>query len=505
MRRSGFVMILALVFMLVLAAMVMALAYFITSETKGVGFQLDDTKALYLAQAGVERAFREIRDEVLTPTQTGVADLRGATTSTTGSGVSYVARIRYIGEGTGLGGSATIAGSGTANLRRFDSNYTQTRIISVFLYARASRATGGTGATLQVSYSTNNGATFTTAITQALPNTTTLNNYSADITGALTWPTIVNPGETFILRAARTAGNRAIYLDAIWLRVTYAIDTNTQDWYTGTYDTFPKTLGDGFIQSVSIVDEAGKVHLNYASQSLLRYLMQERGVASGTANTVATNIVNYRGASLTNPFDSVEELLQVTGMTQAIYSAIKDYVTVHSYINPYSYNPPATVAVSRAPININTALREVLEAIFDPLGLAAADVPRLAGDIISQCNTAPFRCYYDYFALASDMTVFTNFINSAARTVYLSSTERARILGNADSSFLITGTTYTTEFCYANTTYKVESVGKITVQGPVTNDINLRVKTIVGNDGSRTFLNYTGDTTPTGYWKESYE
>lgn len=489
MRSPGFAMILALVFMLVLAVMAMAMVYFISTETRGIGFQLDDTKALYLAQAGVERALREIRDDVLTTTQTGVADLRGALT--TGSvSVDNVARIRYIGEATGL---ATInANTDAAFLRTYDSNYTQTRIASVFIFARASRASAGTGATLEVSYTTNNGVSFTTAITAAL--TTTLTNFSADVTSSLaSWPTIMNT-TNFRLRARRTAGTSNINLDAIWLRVTYEVDTNTEPWFTGTYDTFPKTLGDGTIQSVSITDEAGKVHLSTASQSLLNFLMQERGIASGTANTLATNIVTYRG---TNPFDSVEELQQVSGMTTAIYNLIKDFVTVYAFINTNTFRPTG----ARAPINVNTAPREVLEAIFDPLSLGATDPPSLATDIITTRATTPFTCFYHSNQLVTVTTDFYDFVNTRP---YLTAAERNRVLDNADASSLIPVpgfagfTGVTTEFCYATTAFKVESVGKV-------GDINLRAKTILGDDGSRTFSNFVGDTTLTGYWKENYE
>ena len=59
------------------------------------------------------------------------------------------------------------------------------------------------------------------------------------------------------------------------------------------------------VESAPIDDEQGKVHLNYASQSLLRYLMVECGIVDATANTLATNIVTYRGSNL---FDTVEEV-----------------------------------------------------------------------------------------------------------------------------------------------------------------------------------------------------
>ena len=492
MRRRGFVMIIALVYTMILAVVVTAMAYFIASETRGVGFQLDDTKALYLAQAGVERAFREIRDEVLTPPQTGLADLRGADT-TLSTSVTNVARIHYIRETSGL---ATFT-AGTAILSQFDSNYTNTGIISVQVAVRASRASSGTGATIQVAYTTD-GSTYTTVITQAL--TTTVTDYFAAIP-APAWPAMMSTN--FRLRCLRSIGTSTVNLDALYLRVSYSIDTNTEPWYTGTYTAFPMTLGDGFIQSVSIVDEARKVHLNYASQLLLRDLMQERGVNTGTANTLATNIVSYRGASLTNPFDSIEELQQVSGMTQEIYDLIKDYVTVHSFINTDSYRPPATGATSRAPININTATPEVLRAVFDPI-LTAAISTRLADDIVTARTTAPFTCFYNSNTAVT--TDFYDFINSRS---YLSAARRNQILDNADASLLIPVPGYggmdeeTTEFCYANTTYKVDSVGRIKLNP--TENIDSRVQTIIGNDGSRTLPTYVGDTVLTGYWKESYE
>ncbi len=143
------------------------------------------------------------------------------------------------------------------------------------------------------------------------------------------------------------------------------------------------------VESAPIDDEQGKVHLNYASQSLLRYLMVECGIADATANTLATNIVTYRGSSL---FDTVEEVQQVSGMTTAYYDLIKNYVTVYSWVNP---NVQRTTG-SRAPININTAPLQVLQAVFDPLGLGATR-PCYAGkcDYNPQGNNTVF--FHDQF------------------------------------------------------------------------------------------------------------
>jgi DNA uptake protein ComE-like DNA-binding protein/Tfp pilus assembly protein PilX len=492
-NERGFILLLTFIFMIVLTALVGSLLFMVTYETRDMGVQIQDYKLLNLAEAGLARALRAIREDVSPASQTGTAYLRGADT-TGSSGVANVARIRYIGESTG---NATIdADSDIAQLRALDANYTGTRIISIYLGVRAKRAGGGTGATIQVSYTTNGvfPEAGNTALIQAL--STTRNEYFANITAdrTWTWPAIMS--SNFILRAQRSAGDRNINLDAIYLRVTYEIDTNTEPWATGSYATFPISLGSGTIQSVSIIAEQGKIHLNTASQPLLRYLMVEHGVADATANTVATNIVNYRA---TNNFDSIEEVQQVSGMTLSIYDVIKPDITVYSFINTYAQGPLG----ARAPININTASREVLEAIFDPLNLGATDPASLATDIINTRAAAPFSCFYSF-----DSAVTTDFYDFARSRNYLSAAgdpdEQDRVIDNADASLLapVAGSTgfsaVTAEFCYDANTFKVESLADVLGR-------KLRIKTIFGKDGAHTFTTFVGDTTTIGYRKENFE
>lgn len=477
--------------MVTLTVFVGAMIFMVTHEAKDTAIQNEDAKMLYLAEAGVERALREIRNDYVTNTQTGTADLRGG--STTGSSsVDNVDRIRYIGESTG---NATInSNSDIAQLQTFDANYTNTRITSVLLGVRASRASGGTGATIQVSYTTTGSfpQAGNTVLTQAL--TTTMTTYTANITANRTWSWSTIMSSNFILRAVRTAGNSSINLDAIFLRVTYEIDTNTEPWSSGSYQTYPITLGDGTVQSVSITAEQGKVHLNTASQTLLRYLMVENGIADATANTVATNIVNYRSS---NNFDTIEEVQQVSGMTSSIYAAIDQDITVYPYINTYAQRPTS----ARASVDINTASRQVLEAIFDDpaLGLGAGDAASLATDIVTTRTATPFTAFYSSNAAVT--TDFYDFVNGRS---YLSATERNNILDNADASSLVPVPGFagfagvTTEFSYDTSAFKVESVGRV-------NGRNLRVKTILGESGSKTFTTYSGDPTAVGYRQENFE
>ncbi len=485
--ERGLVLLWTFILMIGLTFFVFALAYYISHETKDVGFQVEDAKLLYLAEAGTERALREIRDDYLTNTQTGIAEIRGNDTSGSSS-VSNDDRMRYEEDGN----AAINSDTDVALLKDFDRNYTNTRITKVELGIIADRAAGGTGATVEVSYATD--GTFpnaNTKLTQAL--TTSFARYYQDVTADRTWDWAAIMGANFTLRAVRTAGNRNITIDYLYLRVTYEIDTATEPWYTGTYQSYPLSLGGGTIESVSITDEQGKVHLNTASQSLLRYLMVENGVADAAANTVATNIVNYRA---TNKLDSVEELQQVTGVTSSIYSAIDQDVTVYAYINTYAQGP----AGARAPVNINTASRAVLEAIFDPLTFSAAsDITNLADAIITQRAASPFTGFY-----SSDTAITTDCYDFVRSLSYLSDAEDDRVLGNADASSLVPREggnqedALTTEFSYDSGTFKVESVAKYNLR-------NYRVATILGQDGAKTFLTYSGDTTSVGYRKENFE
>lgn len=485
--ERGFVLLWTFILMIGLIFFASALGYYISHETKDVGFQYEDTKLLYLAEAGIERAMREIRDDYLTSTLTGIAEIRGDDTSGSSS-VNNDDRMRYEEDANAVINAST----DVALLKDFDKNYSNTRIVKVELGILANRANGGTGATIEVSYATD--GTYpnsNTKLTQAL--TTTATRYHQDVTADRSWDWVAVMGANFSLRAVRTAGNRDINLDYLYLRVTYEIDTETEPWHTGTYQSYPLSLGGGTVESVMISDEQGKVHLNTASQSLLRYLMVENGIDDTTANTVATNIVNYRS---TNEFDSIEELQQVSGVTSSIYSAIDQDITVYSYINTYAQGP----AGARAPININTASQAVLQAVLDPLTFDnASDITNLASDIITQRGTSPFTSFY-----SSDTGVTTDFFDFVRSRSYLSDAEDDRVLGNADASSLVpreggnNEAALTTEFSYDTGVFKVESVGKY-------NNRSYRVATFLGQDGAKTFTTFSGDTTAAGYRKENFE
>ncbi len=110
-------------------------------------------------------------------------------------------------------------------------------------------------------------------------------------------------------------------------------------------------LGDGEIR-VSIADEGGKIDLNLASEDLLRALFRAAGLDGQDGTALADAIVDFRdpdhlhrlngaednhysAAGLEHgakdgPFDTVDELRQVIGMTPQLYRQIAPVVTVFS-------------------------------------------------------------------------------------------------------------------------------------------------------------------------------
>jgi hypothetical protein len=77
-------------------------------------------------------------------------------------------------------------------------------------------------------------------------------------------------------------------------------------------------------------------------------------------------------------------------------------------------------------------------------------------------------------------------------------------MDNADPSLLVPFSgaaafnAVTTEFCYAGNVFLIETV--VSLSGR-----KLRLKTLRGNDGSRVFSTYIGDTALSGWRKENFE
>lgn len=169
----------------------------------------------------------------------------------------------------------------------------------------------------------------------------------------------------------QTAKSRS-YAEAGITRAVYELlkPQNEQLWrHDGTSYTFDF---DGQVIHISIQDEAGKIDLNTGRVKLIDGLLQTANLEEQQHNQLLDAILDWRDKdNLTRlngaedddyealgltygakdgPFNSVDELLQVIGITHSVFEQIKDMLTVHS---------------RQTGINMQVAPRGVLLAISD--------------------------------------------------------------------------------------------------------------------------------------------
>jgi general secretion pathway protein K len=175
----------------------------------------------------------------------------------------------------------------------------------------------------------------------------------------------------------QSAQARATAEGGIWLAVRDLIRPAAErDWNTAGA---PRKVSIGVhFAEVSVQDEAGKIDLNSAREDILAGLLRSTGIDGTQADAVRDAILDWRdrddlrrdqGAededyraggydwgAKDGPFNSVEELRLVAGMTEALYRKIAPALTVHSH---------------RSTIDQAVAVREALLALPD---VTAADV-----------------------------------------------------------------------------------------------------------------------------------
>jgi general secretion pathway protein K len=158
-------------------------------------------------------------------------------------------------------------------------------------------------------------------------------------------------------------------------------------------------LGNGTF-SYTIIDEDGKLNINNTSLPQLRYIIKSVGVDITMVDIIADSIIDWRDTNELHmlngaeedyyrslerpysckdgPFDIIDELLLVRGVTPEIFKGLAPYLT----------------SWSSGRININTASREVLEAVF---GITATENilrQREAGPILTPVSGGTVSSFF---------------------------------------------------------------------------------------------------------------
>lgn len=212
-------------------------------------------------------------------------------------------------------------------------------------------------------------------------------------------------------------------------------DTLFESWASGDSNFKDVSFGEGTFSIFSddassasgeigkrygLSDEEGKISLNLASQSVLSFLLREAGMTAVRAEELAKFIVDWRDVNTTAegslgseacaaqsiplacknaPFEAMEELWWMPGMTQSIYDAIKGQLTLYG----------------SGAVNINTAGAIALRSV----GLSANGVDRIT----------QWRSSSNFFKDSSE-------INSRAAEIGISEEDRAKLGSAVGSGYL---------------------------------------------------------------------
>jgi general secretion pathway protein K len=147
---------------------------------------------------------------------------------------------------------------------------------------------------------------------------------------------------------------------------------------------------------ISAQNELSKVNLNQAPEAALAALLASVGVDPGKAQSLADAIADfrdadnlvrphgaeepdYRAAGLAwspknAPFEAVEELRQVLGMTTAIYKQVAPYLTVYSVGAGALFGTPESVYSIRAEADGPNGAAFAREAIVQLIGATPVQI-----------------------------------------------------------------------------------------------------------------------------------
>jgi len=519
--KRGTVLILTFIIMIALVSVTSVFLFMISVQLRGSSADKQSTGSFWLSEAGTQYGCWAAREDTTASYQTGDPAANGYSDAvylegyeSYGLGSQYGSNYdRASFHGTSFTNStvyyATLKNKTDAELQIWDFqqryNLIGTRIKNLEIVLRAGKnASGGTDPIIQLQYTINGSNPSPTWVDIGSPisiDNTTAGPESyryVDMPTPASWSYFVDSDDTRI-RALRTnAGNRHCLIDWLALRAVVEVDALTEPWGSGSYETFPYILGDGTIESVTITDESSKVHLNYAPQLLLQYLAEECGYTVGEATVFAQRVVKYRegddsqpgvagfdddgngtvddarelfwSGSDDNPFNTIDEMMEIQDMNQSYYDMVEDYVTVHSWVNNQAARPgTASVPEARAPVNINTADARVLRAIFRTR-LTSAEATALANYVVTQRATSPFtHMCSTYSYQQGDSKSFLVYVDSLVG----GSLSDARVLDVAEISdasvnnFTLAATwdaadpdnNDATDICYYTNTFLITAVG----------------------------------------------
>lgn len=237
------------------------------------------------------------------------------------------------------------------------------------------------------------------------------------------------------------------------------------DAFNGTTsDSISLDLLNGLTCSLRVVDTASQININDTNPRLgvmLENLVTILGppLVAGDGNAI---VAGRPAAGYSTKEQIMFSLPGALALQRQKYNVIREFITTSSYINPYSggtqtpalANNWTATTQPKAPININTASLQVLDAALRTILFFVQDLrsPMLAQEII---DARPFTNWQQ----------FNTFIDSdpSLGPIGLVPGEKIAIENNVNPNRVKSGS-YTTDFCFhPSGYYEITSTGRLGV------------------------------------------
>jgi len=231
----------------------------------------------------------------------------------------------------------------------------------------------------------------------------------------------------------------------------------------------PVGMGNTAVFTLRVVDTASQINANDTNPGLgamLENLVSVLGAPLQPGDGSA--IVNNRPAGGYECKEQVVDSIPGADLSvkRAKFEALADHLTVNGYIDAYSgstsdppltgLNSPAAVYHPKAPVNINTAGTEVLQAVLRQV-LSDDKASALSAAIMTQRATVPFRSWNGAVAAGG----FDGFIDTVAISPALLSSEKIAVKNNANPN-RVKPAAYSTDFCFhPSGYYEITSAGMV--------------------------------------------
>ena len=230
--------------------------------------------------------------------------------------------------------------------------------------------------------------------------------------------------------------------------------------------------GNIAVFSLQVVDTASQINVDDTNPNLgamLENLVSILGapLAAGDGTAIVTNRPVGGYLSKEQVIDAIPGADLAAKRTK--FNLIAGFITVNSYIDQNSgnsiappltglNNPPYSYYQAKAPININTAKSEVLQAELRTM-ISNQKAAALAAAIITQRGATPFRTWNG----PANAGGFDNFIDTVniSPAPPLTSSEAADIKNNANPN-RVKPWSYSTDFCFQPSgIYEITSTGTV--------------------------------------------